>query len=187
MSESQSAFERVRLRIRKATPDDLVRVRHFYHELIDLMEGEEYAPGWKRGVYPETEYLAQAIGAGELHMGEANGEIASCIVLNHEVNEGYAAARWPRRLDPEDFLVVHAFGVHPRQQGNGFAKQMLDYAAAVGRVEGVRCLRLDVVSGSVPAQRLYEHMGFQAVDTVPLHYADTGTVDFTLYELPLWG
>lgn len=173
------------LDIRVAERDEFVAVRHFYHRLIDLMEGERYAPGWKRGVYPATDYLCQVVSAGQLWHGTLGGEVISCMVLNHEANEGYAQVTWPSGARPEEVLVLHAFGVLPGWQGHGFAKQMIDHAVSHARRTGMRAMRLDAVTGSIPAERLYLHMGFRPVATVPLYYEDTGLIDYTLYELPL--
>lgn len=173
------------LDIRVATPGEFGAVRHFYHRLIDLMEGERYAPGWKRGIYPATPYLRQVVDAGQLWRGTLGDEVISCMVLNHEANEGYAKVTWPTGASPAEALVLHAFGVLPTWQGHGFAKQMLDHAISHARGAGMRAMRLDAVTGSVPAERLYQHMGFRPVATIPLFYEDTGLIDYTLYELPL--
>lgn len=184
MDETQGTA-RPSLDIRVATPGEFVAVRHFYHRLIDLMGNDRYAPGWKRGVYPATDYLTQVVSAGQLWRGTLGGEVVSCMVLNHEANEGYAGTRWPSGASPEEALVLHAFGVLPTWQGHGFAKQMLDHASSHARALGMRAMRLDAVTGSVPAEHLYLHMGFRPVATVPLWYPDTGLIDYTLYELPL--
>ena len=46
----------------------------------------------------------------------------------------------------------------------------------------MKAVRLDVLKGNVPAERLYKGMGFHYVSTVKLFYEDTGRVDFELYE-----
>ena len=49
----------------------------------------------------------------------------------------------------------------------------------------MKAIKLDVLKGNVPAERLYESMGFRYVDTVRLFYEDTGLAEFRLYELEL--
>ena len=49
----------------------------------------------------------------------------------------------------------------------------------------MKAVRLDVLKGNVPAERLYKDMGFRYVDTLQLFYEDTGRVDFDLYELDI--
>ena len=48
------------------------------------------------------------------------------------------------------------------------------------RACGMKALRLDVLTGNVPAEKLYEGAVFRYVDTVKLFYEDTGRVDFNV-------
>lgn len=43
-------------------------------------------------------------------------------------------------------------------------------------------LRLDVLGGNVPAERLYTGQGFTYRGTVRMFYDDTGWTDYGLYE-----
>ena len=46
-------------------------------------------------------------------------------------------------------------------------------------------MRLDVLEGNVPAERLYEGFGFRYLATMPMFYEDTGWTNYELYEYPL--
>ncbi|MEF2647863.1 MAG: hypothetical protein ACLRRN_03680 [Oscillospiraceae bacterium] len=50
------------------------------------------------------------------------------------------------------------------------------------RAQGCRALRLDVLGGNVPAERLYAVQGFARRGTVRMFYDDTGWTDYGLYE-----
>ena len=43
--------------ISKATPEEYYFVRHFYHSLIDALEGTKYHPMWQKDIYPAPEEL----------------------------------------------------------------------------------------------------------------------------------
>lgn len=45
---------------------------------------------------------------------------------------------------------------------------------SVPRAQGCRALRLDVLGGNVPAERLYTGQGFARRGTVRMFYDDTG-------------
>ena len=83
-----------KINIRAAAGCDLERVMDFYHSLIDAMKDAEYKPGWKKGIYPTRESIADYIAAGELCIGESDGQIVSSMAVNHEFNEGYRSAGW---------------------------------------------------------------------------------------------
>ena len=74
-------------------------------------------------------------------------------------------------------------GVHSDFAGQGLAKEMVRFAIGTAKTAGMKAIRLDVLKGNVPAERLYEDLGFIYVDTLKLFYEDTGRVDFELYEL----
>ena len=50
------------------------------------------------------------------------------------------------------------------------------------RAQDCRALRLDVLGGNVPAERLYTGQGFARRGTVRMFYDDTGWTDYGLYE-----
>lgn len=187
------------LEIRRAMPEEYPRVRTFYHQMIDDMQEMTYKPGWQKEVYPSDGMLKEALNRGELYVGElgvieASGEaenertgagekrIASAMVVNHEYNESYENYKWQTLASKEEILVIHALGVAPAYMGRGFAKQMVEYVTRMGRKNGQKAIRLDVLKGNVPAERLYPSVGFTYLHTLPMYYEDTGWTDFLLYE-----
>ena len=59
------------------------------------------------------------------------------------------------------------------------------FAIEAAQAAGQKAIRLDVLAGNVPAERLYEGMGFRYLGTIPMFYEDTGWTDYELYELRL--
>lgn len=57
-------------------------------------------------------------------------------------------------------------------------KKVIDTA----RENNVKTIRLDVLEGNIPAEKVYRKMGFRYVDTIPMFYEDTGWTDFRLFE-----
>ena len=49
----------------------------------------------------------------------------------------------------------------------------------------MKAVRLDVLEGNVPAERLYSGLGFSCVGMVPMFYEDTGWKNFKAYEYVL--
>ncbi len=75
--------------------------------------------------------------------------------------------------------------MHPDFSGQGIAAKMLEKVFSIAREQRQKAIRLDVLRGDVPAERLYTFMGFQYIDTVSMFYEDTGWTDFELYEYRL--
>lgn len=173
------------LNIRKAERDEYEAVRSFYHSLIRGIEGSEYSAGWKIDIYPAPEYLRQVIADGELWIGEEGDRIVSCMVVNHHHNEGYDQFEWPTKAPDNEVTVIHALGVHPDFGGRGIGRTMVRKAISIAKEEGQKVIRLDVLKGNVPAEKLYEREGFQKLYTLPMYYDDTGWTDYELYELVL--
>lgn len=189
----------------KAEPEEFQAVREFYHSLIDALEGTEYHPKWAKDIYPAPEELRIAIEEKTLYIGMEEDEtaadgnaarqpaaekvtadrIAAAMVVNHKCNEEYADVTWPQELTREEFVVIHMLGVHGRHAGKGYAKEMVRYAIDLAKEWGMKAVRLDVLKGNVPAECLYEGLGFVHVDTIRLFYEDTGRVDFKMYEYGL--
>lgn len=173
------------LHIRQAREEEFQSVRTFYYTLIDMMQTAEHKPGWEKGIYPTDKYLLESIRNQTLFLGIWDGEIIAAMIVNHACNEGYLNATWGVDAAEGEVTVIHALGVLPTCGGKGFAKAMVKEAIALARTSGQKAIRLDVLGGNLPAEKLYVGLGFQYRDTVTMFYEDTGWTDFLLYEYPL--
>lgn len=169
----------------KGAKDSYTSVREFYHSLITAMRGARYFPGWEIDIYPSPEFLRESIASGELYVGELDGQIAACMVVNQKCNDGYDKIRWTANLNRDEYMVIHALGVHPDFVGHGLAKKMVQAAISVAKGAGMKAIRLDVLSGNLPAEKLYEGQSFKKLQTVPMYYEDTGWTNYGGYELVL--
>ena len=82
-------------------------------------------------------------------------------------------------------MIIHALGLLRSCQGKGMGKLLVEEALKIAKENRQKAVRLDVLSGNIPAQRLYESMGFQYRETLKLYYEDTGLTDYLLYEFVL--
>lgn len=173
------------LEIRVAFKEEMQDVRSFYHTLIDDMEGAQYHPGWKKDIYPDDEYLQSSIEKQELIVGLVDGRIAAAMIVNHDYNESYERVDWPTDAKREEMTVIHTLGVGLAHSRKGFAHRMVEYAITQAIQNHQKVVRLDVLKGNLPAERLYTRIGFRYVDTLQMFYEDTGWTEFELYEYPL--
>lgn len=172
--------------VRKAREEEYLLVKDFYDNLIDRISEFEYRPGWEKGVYPAYEYLKDSIENGTIYIGLLEESVISAMIVNEQGNESYNNACWKNDLKEGDYLVIHALGVMPSEEGKGFGRKMVEYVIQTAEPK-YKAIRLDVLKGNKSANRLYEAVGFELVDTVKMYYEDTGWTDFELYEYELRG
>lgn len=168
--------------LRAAAPADFPAVWEFYNRLIDGMADAEFHPGWEKGVYPAEDFVRASLEKGELYTAWRDGALAGVMVVNHACAPGYETIAWDVEAVPEEVSVIHALGVSPAFQGKGVAGEMVQGAIRLAKEAGQKAVRLDVLGGNLPAQKLYAAAGFQYRGTVQLFYEDTGLTDFLLYE-----
>ena len=173
------------LQIRTATQQEFTAVRAFYHSLIDAMQTAPHKPSWQKEIYPSDAYLQQSIAQGTLYIGLQDGEIAAAMILNHQCSDGYQTASWRVTARPEEVTIIHTLGVHARFSGRGFGKALMAYATRWARDRQQKAIRLDVEEGNLPAEKLYQSLGFQFTGTMSMHYPGLGDLSFHLYEYPL--
>lgn len=164
---------------------DFKKVRDFYWELIDQMQGSPNLPGWEKGLYPSDDYLRQSLENEELYVLSHDDEYVAAMVLNHECNDGYSGTEWKIDVDKNQVLIIHTLGVIPTSQRKGIARYMLEEAIRIAKDRNQSAIRLDVLHGNIPAMKLYESMGFEHRRTTQMFYEDTGWTEYLLYELVL--
>ncbi|WP_172135142.1 GNAT family N-acetyltransferase [Adlercreutzia sp. ZJ473] len=176
--------------VTRAALADIPQVMGFYDDVIAAVSGTENDPLWERGIHPSEDELACAVREGGLLIGwlslpEGGRVLASAIIVNEEVAEGYDKVPWRVAAQPHEVAVVHLFAVHPSLQGRRIAHAMIDRVREIAREQGKRVIRLDTLGTNEGAQRLYERYGFDNRGHARLAYADPRVTDFVLYELEL--
>ena len=91
------------------------------------------------------------------------------------------------RAERREFDLLHLLErlVDDDFAGMGFAKKLVAYAADISRSLGKKVIRLDVLKGNLPADKLYLKCGFDFIGEQKIYYEDTGLADFRLYEMVL--
>ena len=172
------------LTIYQARVDETEEIIDFYYDIIDHQDEREFGPMWTKDVYPTRGDLAGDVENGAMHIGRVDGRIACAAVITGN-DEIYDDVDWPTKVSPEEVGVIHLLVVHSDFTGRGVAKKLVSYCADVCRTQGRKVIRLDVLKGNLPAERLYPKCGFKLVAEQQIFYEDTGLADFLLYEMVL--
>lgn len=169
--------------MRKATTEDSDAVLRFYETVCGAQVENEYSPLWHYGIYPAPEDLLGHIEAGELLVGMVGAEVAAACVLLFDDDPLYRDVSWAVAAAPDEISVLHLFAVDPAHRRHGVSNAMLESVIAYARACGKCIMRLDVVKGNLPAERLYQKHGFRIVQERTVFYEDTGELMVRLYEL----
>lgn len=170
------------IHIKKAVEADVDGIEKLYEDICDYLEMHKNYPGWKKGVYPVRFDAEKALMKNALYIARIEGKTAGTIILKHEPEDGYKQGKWLVKNDYRYIYVVYTLAVHPNFLKCGVGKELLMFAEQVARKEGCVSIRLDVVKGNIPAERLYQKCGYQLIGTVSLGYEEYGLPWYHLYE-----
>ena len=151
--------------------------------MIDQEQDDPSFPHWKKGIHPSDEMILDSIDRGELYVLAGGAEITACVIANDEKVDGYSDAPW--QIDSDEVIVLHVLAVHPDHRGKGLARKLVENVIEQERKVGKKALRLDVIENNTTAEKLYQKLGFQYVQTKTLYYDVVGKMTFKLYELVL--
>jgi GNAT superfamily N-acetyltransferase len=160
------------VKVRLARAEDLETVAGLLEEAT-LWVGELGHEQWPFP-YPRTD-LAAAIGRGEVHLADVDGEAVGTItVLDDD------PVYWGER--PPDAHYVHKLAVRRDAAGRGIGAAIVEWADARAASAGRTFLRLDCLRDDPGIRAYYERLGFQ-------HRGDRDDVVrglfLSLYERPV--
>lgn len=90
-----------------------------------------------------------------------------------------------QNLNDEEVASLHLLTVTPEYQGKGISKRMMEAIVSLAMEKGKRAIRLDTLASNIPAQHMYEKLGFAYRGKQNLYAENTCWTDFLYYELPL--
>ena len=168
---------------RKAEKEDFNNIRELYWNLIDQEQDEPSFPQWKKGIHPSDEMLQNSIAREEMYVLADGNEIAACVIANGEKVDGYSGIPW--QINSDKVSIIHVLAVHPDHRGKGLARSLMENVIGLERKAGREALRLEVIENNTAAEKLYQKLGFQYIQTKTFYYDGFGKMTFKLYELVL--
>ena len=134
--------------------------------------------------YPSQQYISQAIHAQQCWMYQTpQQEIIASVVLNESQDPQWSHINW--HTLPHQVWVIHAFVIHPNQQGQGLGTSILH---TIEKLAIQRCysgIRLDAFSGNHRVHGFYEDRGYQACGAVKLANKPIGHQIYQCYDKSL--
>ncbi|MBQ2688270.1 MAG: GNAT family N-acetyltransferase [Clostridia bacterium] len=144
---------------RKATSDEVFKIYQHYVRVIESMQANGIYQ-WDN-LYPNPATIAADVSAGDLIVGENDGEIILTYAVNKECEEDYEACSWQYPNEP--FIVIHRLGVNPKYHRQGIAKSAMAFLENSAKEKGIRTIRLDTFCENFAGASFYEGIGFKTI------------------------
>ncbi|MDE6660072.1 MAG: GNAT family N-acetyltransferase [Eubacterium sp.] len=154
------------IEIRLAEAGEIDRIFDFYKEVCKELEGAKYSPLWQIGFYPCIEDIENHINNKNMFIAVIDGRIASVMAT---VNHG-------------NYSSLHLFAVHSDFRNQHLGKLMMNKLFKISKERKNNKIILDVVKGNLPAEKLYQKMGFNYIGEKNELIERVGNVDFNIYE-----
>jgi ribosomal protein S18 acetylase RimI-like enzyme len=131
--------------------------------------------------YPSRIAFEMDIKRNELYVLDHKNGVIGCVVISVVMDEEYIPIQW---LTPnENNVYIHRLAIHPKHQGKGYAKQLMDFAERFSIQNNYVSIRLDTFSQNQRNQKFYELRGYQQLD--PVFFPKQSEHPFYCYELVL--
>ena len=131
--------------------------------------------------YPSRAAFEADLLRKELYVYLYQQEVVGCVVMTSVMDPEYEEITW---LTPNgNSLYIHRLAVHPKYQGLGIARALMDEMEMLARQNGARSMRLDTFSQNKRNQRFYENRGYVRLGDIYL--PGQSAHPFHCYELVL--
>ncbi len=163
--------------IRKARYDDIENImkltRACAHHMIQqqIFQWNEY--------YPNSEAFENDIERDELYVLEKHSNVIGCIVISTFMDDEYTSESW--LTSNVNNIYIHRLAIHPNEQGQGFAQQLMDFAEGFAIENDYSSIRLDTFSQNKRNQKFYELRGYKRLGHI--FFPKQSDDPFYCYEL----
>ncbi|MBN2480563.1 MAG: GNAT family N-acetyltransferase [Bacteroidales bacterium] len=163
------------MEILQANDKDLIEILYLLKVCIADMN-KKGLKHWN-SAYPDAESIKNDLAKGVIYVLKDKGVCKGMVTLNDTEPEEYRQIKWSDDLSRP--LYLHRMAIHPKWQGLGLARELIDFADEFARRNGYNCIRLDVFSPSDRARQLYEKQDFRQAGTFHASYQ---RVPYVCYE-----
>ena len=170
------------VRMSFAKQQEVDKILAFYRKVIDAVNQTDVKLGWNIEIYPNREFVEEAVEKGQMCILAADGEILAAAVVNHTVNKEYDAIGWKVRTPESKIATIHALATLPSCRGKQTADSFLTQIESYCKSQGDLAIHLDVIDTNVPAYKMYLRNGYSERDCVEMYYEVVGTREFWMLE-----
>ena len=128
--------------------------------------------------YPSLEAFEKDFSNEELFVLEIEGDVIGAIVISTRKDDVYEPIDWLTEDSTNGYL--HRLCVHPKHQGKGHARALLNFAENHLKELGAVSVRLDTCSKNLRNNKLYEARGYRRLGDV--YFEQKSPFPFHCYE-----
>ena len=162
--------------IRKADLADLDTIKKITEACTkDLIEHNIFQ--WTEA-YQRLADFKKAIEHEALYAYLDNGKIVGCIMFSEEKDPLYNTVKW--LTEDKKNLYIHRLAVHPRSQGKGIARKLMDFAENFAAKNGLLSIRLDTFSKNPRNIKFYKARGYVILGDV--YFVNQSEYPFHCFE-----
>lgn len=149
------------MRIEFANPQDLPEIMSLIHSCVHNMEAQRINQ-WDE-IYPDKATVESDVEKRELYCLKQENCIRGIVTLNEFQEPAYQDVPWQFS---GNVLVIHRLAVDPLFHGNGFARQLMQFAYERAQKLDYHAIRLDAFANNPRAIKLYERLGYHRAGSV---------------------
>ena len=171
--------------IKKCNDSMVQQVGAFYDKIVVWLDSTINYPKWKYKEYPTEASVKLKVSEGSQYICEEDGKIIGAFVLNTDPQGNYAKGKWSQNIPLGEYMILHTLAIDYDIQKKGLGTQVVQFCINKAKADGYKALRVDIVPGNIPAQKLYEKNGFKYVGDEDLDRGFDDIPLFSLFELNL--
>jgi len=114
--------------------------------------------------YPSKAVFYNDIELEQLWKIVSGSEILGIIVLTEIEDEEYDGVTW--LTENAKNLYIHRLAVHPKHQGKGVARELLNFSEAYAKSNNYDSIRLDTFSQNKRNQKIYQQRGYVKLEDI---------------------
>ena len=173
------------MKLIKASCTDFKKLTEFYSNAIKNTKNMSIYAKWIYGKHPTDEMIMGYIKENAMYFCESGGSVICAAAVTPYQGEDYHNTAWAVDLTDDEVAVVHILCVDPKLQKQGIARETMRLVIELSRSLCKKAVRLDALSCNIPAQHLYESLGFVKKGEECWYADNVGWTDFFLYEFVL--
>ncbi len=166
----------------RANNHDLDALLVFYEDVITRSPGMDQFARWKIRKHPKADVIRRYIDEGCMYLLKRDEKIIAAMSVTPYQGDDYHAVKWSKQVDDHEVAVIHILAVSPDHQGEGLGAEMVRAAIRLSQELGSKAIRLDAIATNLPAQKIYERIGFVFRGKQKLYADNTGWTEFYFYE-----